>query len=176
LWIFSSLARAYERAGRIQEGLTALAETLTFVDKTDEHYHEPELHRLKGELTLQLKVESQKSKVSNPQPPTSNIQAAVEQEAEECFLKAINIARQQQAKSLELRAVMSLVRLRQQQASEQRAGSKEQEAENRKQGARAKLDEARRMLSAIYNWFTEGFDTQDLKDAKALLDSLASGV
>jgi adenylate cyclase len=77
------------------------------------------------------------------------------QEAEECFLKAIDIARKQQAKSLELRATVSLARLWQQQG---------------------KQHEAHNTLSAIYNWFAEGFDTKDLQEAKALLDSLASNV
>jgi tetratricopeptide (TPR) repeat protein len=72
-------------------------------------------------------------------------------EAEECFNKAIEIARKQQAKSLELRAVMSLSRLWQQQG---------------------KQDEARKLLAEIYSWFTEGFDTADLKEAKALLEEL----
>ncbi len=75
----------------------------------------------------------------------------MEQEAEECFLKAIEIARRQQAKSLELRAVMSLSRLWQ------------------KQG---KQKEAHQMLSEIYGWFTEGFETKDLQEAQALLEEL----
>jgi len=74
-------------------------------------------------------------------------------EAEACFRKAIEIARRQQAKSLELRAVVSLSRLWQ------------------KQG---KKKEARRMLAKIYGWFTEGFDTVDLQEAKALLEELGS--
>src|SRR5207245_1120929 len=73
-------------------------------------------------------------------------------EAEEYFLKAVEIARKQQAKSLELRAVMSLSRLWQRQG---------------------KKDEARQLLAEIYGWFTEGFDTKDLQEAKALLDELA---
>jgi len=101
------------------------------------HVHEAELYRLKGTLTLQSKIQGPKSKL--------------EQEAEECFLKAIEIAQRQQAKSLELRAVMSLSRLWQ------------------KQG---KKDEARKILAEIYGWFTEGFDTADLKEAKALLGEL----
>jgi predicted ATPase len=76
----------------------------------------------------------------------------VEQEAEGYFLKAIDIARKQQAKSLELRAVMSVGRLWQQQG---------------------KQKEAHELLAEIYGWFTEGFDTADLKDAQALLDELA---
>jgi predicted ATPase len=77
----------------------------------------------------------------------------IEQEAEACFLKAIEISRRQQAKSLELRATMSLARLW------------------RRQGKR---EEARKMLAEVYEWFTEGFDTADLKDAKALLEELAT--
>ena len=69
-----------------------------------------------------------------------------------CFLKAIDIARQQSAKSLELRAVMSLSRLRQQQG---------------------KREEARQRLAEIYGWFTEGFDTADLQEARALLAELS---
>jgi predicted ATPase len=74
-------------------------------------------------------------------------------EAEECFHQAIEVARHQQAKSLELRAVMSLSRLWQQQS---------------------KKEEAHQMLAKIYGWFTEGFDTKDLQEAKALLDALSS--
>jgi predicted ATPase len=89
----------------------------------------------------------------------------VEQEAEGYFLKAIEIAQRQQAKSLELRATVSLARLWQQQAT--------QDASRITQHAtRAKLDAARNMLSEIYNWFTEGFDTKDLQEAKALLEEL----
>jgi predicted ATPase len=89
----------------------------------------------------------------------------VGQEAEECFLKALEIARKQQAKSLELRAVMSLVRLRQQQATQN--GSR-----TTHHAARSRLADAHKMLSEVYGWFTEGFDTQDLQEAKALLDEL----
>jgi predicted ATPase len=87
-------------------------------------------------------------------------------EAEGCFLKAIEVARKQQAKSLELRAVMSLVRLRQQQAAQSASRNTQHEA-------RTKLDAARNMLSEIYHWFTEGFDTKDLQEAKALMDELS---
>jgi adenylate cyclase len=90
----------------------------------------------------------------------------VEQEAEACFLKAIAIAQKQQAKSLELRAVMSLARLRQQQAAQHAA-------RNTFHVTRTKLAEAHRMLSEVFNWFTEGFDTKDLQEAKALLEALS---
>ena len=77
----------------------------------------------------------------------------------------MEISRQQQAKSLELRATMSLVRLRQQQAA--------LESRDTQHVTRAKLDEVHRLLLEIYNWFTEGFDTKDLQEAKALLQELA---
>jgi hypothetical protein len=103
------------------------------------------------------------SLTAQPQPPVSSSKFHVEEglessvqrlesEAEEYFLKAVEIARKQSAKSLELRAVMSLARLWQQQG---------------------KKDEARQMLTDIYGWFTEGFDTADLKEAKALLEELS---
>jgi predicted ATPase len=75
----------------------------------------------------------------------------VDEEAQECFHKAVETARRQSAKSLELRAVMSLSRLWQQQG---------------------KKEEARGVLAATYHWFTEGFDTKDLQEAKALLETL----
>ncbi|MBI3756919.1 MAG: hypothetical protein HY267_02980, partial [Deltaproteobacteria bacterium] len=130
------LAQAYGKLGQIEAGLTVLAEALTHVNAKGEHLYEAELYRIKGTLTLESQVESHKSKV---------------EEAEACFLKAINIAQKQQAKSLELRATVSLARLWQQQG---------------------KRDEAQQMLVAIYGWFTEGFDTKDLQEAKALLDEL----
>jgi predicted ATPase len=140
------LAQAYGRADQAEEGLSVVAEALAGVDKTGERCNEAELYRLKGQLTLQ------KFQVSShqPQPLTSNPHA--EAEAEACFHTAIEIARKQEAKSLELRAVMSLSRLWQQQG---------------------KMAEAHQLLSEIYTWFTEGFDTKDLQEAKALLDELA---
>ncbi len=144
------LAEAYGKVGQAEEGLTALAEALTVADKTGERFYEAELYRLKGELVLQSEVRSPESKPLNPHSAFRIPQ--LEAEAEECFQKAIEIARQQQAKSLGLRAVMSLSRLWQQQG---------------------KKVEARQMLAEIYGWFTEGFDTADLKEAKALLEALA---
>ena len=86
-------------------------------------------------------------------------------DAEACFLKAIEIARRQQAKSLELRAVMSLARLRQHQAQYHAT-------RNAQHSSRTTLAEAHTMLSEVYDWFTEGFATQDLQEAKALLEEL----
>jgi predicted ATPase len=103
------------------------------VEHTGERYYEAEIHRLKGELLLQQSSDNQA-------------------DAESCFHHALALARNQQAKSLELRAVMSLSRLLQQQGKRQ---------------------EAHDLLAPVYNWFTEGFDTADLQEAKALLDALA---
>jgi predicted ATPase len=150
--ILALLAEAYGKTEQMDKGLAAVDEALDFVDRTGERFYEAELYRLKGELTLQQesqnsKGKSQKSKIeTDPRPLASDPQG----EAEACFLKAIDVARQQQAKSLELRATMSLARLWQQ----------------------GKHDEAHSVLSAVYNWFTEGFDTKDLQEAKALLDGL----
>jgi predicted ATPase len=136
------LAETYGKMGQPQEGLAALAEASAMRQGTGEQWYEAELYRLKGELSLQSGVRSPKSPAPSPQ---------AEAEAEACFHKAIKIARQQQAKSLELRAVMSLSRVWQQQS---------------------KKEEARQMLAEIYGWFTEGFDTKDLQEAKALLEEL----
>ena len=132
------LAEAYGKVGEAEQGLAALVEALAQVEQTGERWYEAELYRLRGELTL-------------AQSSVQSLASSVQKEAEECFSKAIEIARRQQAKSLELRAVMSLSRLWQQQG---------------------KRDEARQMLAEIYGWFTEGFDTKDLQEAKALLEEL----
>jgi predicted ATPase len=132
------LGEVYGKAGQTDNGLAALAEALAIVNSTGERQREAELYRLKGTLALQSQVQGPKSKV--------------EEEAEACFLKAIDIAKKQRAKSLELRAVMNLARLWQQ------------------QGKRKK---ARHILAEVYGWFTEGFDTKDLQEAKRLLDELS---
>jgi predicted ATPase len=102
------------------------------VEESGEHQWEAELYRLQGALLLQQPV---------PDAP----------QAEACFCQALAIARRQQAKSLELRAVMSLARLWKHQG---------------------KHTEAHQILAEVYGWFTEGFDTADLQEAKALLDAL----
>jgi class 3 adenylate cyclase/predicted ATPase len=148
-YFLALLAEVYGKVGQGQEGLTALAEALAMADRTGERLHVAELYRLKGTLTLQSSIQNPQSKITTLPSLTPNPQA--EAEAEECFWKAIEIARQQQAKSLELRTAMSLSRLWQQ------------------QGKRA---EAYNLLAPIYSWFTEGFDTVDLQEAKALLTAL----
>lgn len=133
-------AQACLQIGHVEEGLGAIAEALAYIERTEERWYEAEVWRVKGELTLEQ--ENQKAKIKNFQPPTSNPQA------EACFLTAIEIARRQQAKSWELRATTSLARLWQQQG---------------------KQEEACQRLGEVYAWFTEGFDTPDLQEAKTLL-------
>ena len=153
-WLLTPLAEAYGKKGQPEEGLRVVAEALFATHKNQVRPYEAELYRIKGELTLQKGIRdwglgtgpSSQAPSLKPQVPNG-----VEREAEECFHKAIKIARKQQAKSLELRATMSLARLWQQQG---------------------KQHAARNTLSEIYNWFTEGFDTKDLQEAKALLDEL----
>jgi predicted ATPase len=126
------LAAAFEIAGQVKEGLIVLDDALRIVERTSERWTEAELHRHKGQLLLR---QGQRDA------------------AEELYRKALGIAEEQEAKLWELRAAMSLARLR------------------RDQGRRA---EARALLAPVYGWFTEGFRTPDLKDAKALLEALSS--
>jgi predicted ATPase len=140
------------KTGQIKEGLTLVTEALELVNNSGRRAFEAELYRLRGELTLQQenqksKFKRQKAKILEPKSQIPNPQS----EVEACFLKAIEIARKQQAKSLELRAAMSLAKLWQQQN---------------------KKAEAHKLLSDVYNWFTEGFDTKDLQEAKVLLEEL----
>jgi len=127
------LAEVSAHLGHTEDGLQALAEAHTLVEQQEERYWEAEVCRLRGVLLLR-------------QPETSQA------EAETWLLRALDVARRQQAKSLELRAAMSLARLWQCQG---------------KRGA------ARDLLAPIYNWFTEGFDTADLQETKGLLEVLS---
>jgi predicted ATPase len=146
------LAEVYGRQQQAREGLTLLTTALEVVHKRAERIHEAELYRLKGELLLQQwQGLGSTVPVANPQPLT--LSPPVEVEAEACFLKALDVARHQQAKSWELRAAVSLGRLWRQQGKRQ---------------------EACELLAPIYDWFTEGFDTADLQEAKALLEALGS--
>jgi predicted ATPase len=126
------LAEAYKGAGQTKEGLATLTEALATAHRTGERWYEAEIHRLKGELLW--------------------MQGADAGEVEACFQCAIEVARQQQAKSWELRAVMSLCRLWQEQG---------------------KRKEARKRLANVYDWFSEGFDTPDLQEARSLLEALS---
>jgi predicted ATPase len=131
--LISLVATTWARHGMTNEGLELVTEALTLAQRDDVHWWEAELHRVKGEILLARA------------PDASD-------EAESCFNQALDIARKQSAKSLELRAGTSLARLWQ---GQDRPGA------------------ARDLLTPIYGWFTEGFDTADLKDAKALLDGLS---
>jgi predicted ATPase len=131
------LAEAYGQAGQTNEGLHVLSEALTGVHSGRERWWEAELYRLRGELLLQAGCGVQNAAWT----------------AEESFRQALDTARRQQAKSLELRAAMSLGRLWQQ------------------QGKRAA---AHRLLTEVYDWFTEGFDTADLRETRSLLAELSS--
>jgi predicted ATPase len=128
-YFLALLAEAHGIIGEPETGLTMLTEALAL----GECWYETELYRLKGVLLLQQSSDNKA-------------------EAEICFHHALEIARNQQAKSFELRTATSLARLWQQQGKRQ---------------------EAYDLLAPVYSWFTEGFDTADLKDAKALLDELA---
>ena len=129
---YALLAEMYDHLGHPEDALQALAEAYTLMDQHDERYWEAEIHRLRGVLLLR----------QSGTPPA---------EAEAWFRRALDVARRQEAKSLELRAAMSLSRLWQQQG---------------------KCAEARDLLAPIYGWFTEGFDTADLQEAKTLLEEL----
>jgi class 3 adenylate cyclase/predicted ATPase len=131
-YLLALLAEAYGKVGQPEEGLLVLEEALAGVRK-GWRCCEAELYRLKGELLLEVSAESKA-------------------EAEACFRQALDIARHQQARSLELRAAVSLSRLWQ------------------GQGKRAAAHE---LLLAIYDWFSEGFETTDLREAKVLLEALA---
>jgi predicted ATPase/class 3 adenylate cyclase len=126
------LAEAYGTVAQADKGLSLLAEARTIIDQNGQRYVEAELHRLEGELRLRQTA-----------PEVS--------QAARCFQQALDVARRQQAKSLELRAAMSLARLWQSQDKRQ---------------------EAYDLLAPVYGWFTEGFDTADLMDARSLLDEL----
>ena len=132
-WWLSCLARAYAELGNFDDARRCIGEAMGAMETTKERWCEAEVNRIAGEVAL-----------LSPQPDATK--------AEEYFERALGVASQQQAKSWELRAAMSLARLW------------------RDQG---KVSEARELLAPVYGWFTEGFDTRDLKEAKALLEQLA---
>jgi tetratricopeptide (TPR) repeat protein len=146
------LAETCGKAGEPNKGLSVLAECWLWMDKTGGHVFEAELYRMQGELTRQkFQVSNSKFQDPNTQHLTPNTLA----EAEEYFHKALEIARRQEAKSLELRAAMSLAHLWHSQGN---------------------TAAARQLLEETYSWFTEGFDTKDLQDAAALLTELGGRV
>ncbi len=130
------LADAYGDVGQAGEGLSVLAEAQSLVDTTGERDQEAEIHRLKGELILNAECGVRSAELT----------------PETCFLKALDISRTQESKSLELRAATSLARRWQQQGKRQ---------------------DAYDLLAPVYEWFTEGFDTADLQEAKGILEELS---
>jgi predicted ATPase len=133
-FFLSHLSKAHAEVGQFDNAWRCIGEALTAVEKTKERWFEAEINRIAGEITLLLQ-----------EPDAAK--------AEAYFERALGVAREQQAKSWELRAAMSMARLW------------------HAQGMREK---ARALLAPIYGWFTEGFDTLDLKQAKVLPDALAS--
>jgi tetratricopeptide (TPR) repeat protein len=128
------LGKSYADLDQPDDALRSVNEAKDLVERTEDRLWEAEVHRIAGEIMLQ-----------SPQPDAAK--------AEAHFERALMVARQQEAKSWELRAAMSMARLW------------------RDQGKR---QQARELLAPIYGWFTEGFDTRDLKEAKALLEEIAS--
>jgi predicted ATPase len=127
------LAEVYGHSGQVEKGLHLLDKACADMQQTGEHFWEAEQHRLQAELRL--------------------AHSTADQTTAAAYLhQALEVARRQQAKSLELRAAVSLARLWQQQG---------------------KCAEAHALLAPVYHWFTEGFDTADLQEAKSLLDALA---
>ena len=133
-WCLYYLAIAYAELGQPDDARRCVDDAIALIEREKRKSSEPELHRIAGEIALKSL------------PPDS-------EKAEEHFERALNVARQLQMKSYELRAAMSMARLW------------------RDQG---KVQQARELLAPVYGWFTEGFDTRDLKEAKALLEELAS--
>ena len=142
------LVEAFAKTSQVEEGLRVLDEALAVIHRNGERYYLAELYRIKGELLLQA-TDRRLSRAAAGGQAGLDPRAA---QAEECFHQSIKIARQQKAKSWELRAVMSLARIYQDQN---------------------KWAEAHGLLERIYSNFTEGFDTADLREAKALLDELS---
>jgi predicted ATPase len=131
---WSNLSKAHAELGQFDDAWHCIGEAMTAVETTKERWYEAEINRISGEIVL-----------LSPDPDAAKVEG--------CFERALAVAREQQAKSWELRAAMSMARLW------------------RDQGKR---DEARDLLASVYGWFTEGFDTRDLKEARALLDALAA--
>ncbi len=146
------LAEALGKARQHEEGLRILEDALLLIHRNGERYYQAELYRLKGELLLMQTTGRGVSQAAKGGKAVAETDPPAVAQAEGCFKQSIKIAQQQNAKSLELRAVMSLARLYQKQSKPQ---------------------EARDLLTQIYDSFTEGFDTKDLREAKALLDALS---
>jgi len=146
------LVEAFAKTGQVEEGLRVLEEALAVVHRNGEAYYLAELYRIKGELLLMRATDQGLSRAATEGKAEGEVESPVVAPAEACFHQSIKIAQQQKAKSWELRAAMSLARLYRNQN---------------------KQEEARVLLTQIYRRFTEGFDTTDLRETKALLDELS---
>ena len=154
------LAEAYTEGGQTEKSLAVITEALTKGEAAGERVIEAELYRLKGELLLNdergtRNDERQKKAAELSAVQHSSFRIHRFEEVEACFQRALETAQQQEAKSLELRAALSLARL---------------------WCGQGKSDDARQILEESYGWFTEGFDTPDLQEAEAFLKSLGSTV
>jgi predicted ATPase len=145
------LSESLTAGGQIDAALAVVVEALVLVEATGDRFYEAELHRLRGELLLRQEAGAGRPTPAEARPHDPNSSRLGEAEA--CFRRALDVARRQGAKSLELRAALSLARLL------------------RDCGQPA---DGRRLLAATFGWFTEGWDTPDLEDARALLEELTS--
>jgi predicted ATPase len=145
---FSLLAESLRKVGRHDEAVGALGLGVAQAEQQGQHFYDAELHRLRAEIIAERGLRNADSPSPNPQ---SEIRVP-QSEAETLFGHALEIARRQEAKTFELRAATSLARLWQRQG---------------------KREDARALLAPLYAWFTEGFDTRDLQDARILLDELS---
>jgi predicted ATPase len=152
------LAEMYGRSGQPGEGLVVVSDALAVASESGYQHWTAELHRLRGTLTLAAgataassRSDSRRRDATRDGDEVAAQAPVVEQSAEACFLEALDVARRQRAKSLELRAAMSLSRL---------------------WARQGKTSDAQALLGDIYRWFTEGFETADLREARSLLESL----
>jgi predicted ATPase len=142
LWLLPVLATAYGHVGQAETGLTLLTEALATIDTPGQRLEEAGLYRCQGDLLLKLDATRHRRQAGGQ---------SLAADAEACLHRSLAIARRQHTRALELRAALSLSRLWQQQG---------------------KQEEARQLLAPIYGWFTEGFDTADLQEARTLLEEL----
>jgi predicted ATPase len=148
------LSEGLTKASRLEEAMRVLDEALAIADRTGERNYQGELCRLKGELLLRRTISRSRSRSATSGGPEANVEPPAVAQAADYFNQSIKIAQRQKAMSLELRAAASFARLFQ----------------NHQSGKKA-----RSLLAQIYERFSEGLDTKDLREAKALLDGLSSG-
>ena len=146
--LFALCGWAYGQNGQVGQGLDELHKALLFADRTGAAFFEAEAWRLRGELLVQAEAKTAPGLANNAE----RAEGREDLDAEGCFMKAITVARGQHARMWEIRATVSLARSWQKQGRTAEAGA---------------------MLASIYGWFTEGFGTPDLREAKQLLDDLA---